>query len=207
MYKAIDHPLIKHKITWMRKMDTDKKMFRELLNEISIILMYEASRDLPLREIEVETPLMKTRGFVLKDNAVAIIPILRAGLGMTDILQDLVPIAKVGHIGLFRNEETLEPVEYYKKLPKDISQRHVFVVDPMLATGGSLSAAIDIIKKENPLSIKVLTIISAPEGLKRMETDHPDVMIYTAQVDEKLNEKGYILPGLGDAGDRLFGTL
>ena len=207
MYLAIDHPLIKHKITWMRKMDTDKKMFRELLNEISIILMYEASRDLPLREIEVETPLMKTNGFVLEDSAVAIIPILRAGLGMTDILQDIVPIAKVGHIGLFRNEETLEPVEYYKKLPKDISQRHVFVVDPMLATGGSLSAAIDIIKKENPLSIKVLTIISAPEGLKRMETDHPDVMIYTAQIDEKLNEKGYILPGLGDAGDRLFGTL
>ena len=207
MYKAIDHPLVKHKITWMRKADTDKKMFRELLNEISMILMYEASRDLPTREIEVETPLMKTNGFVLEDNAVAIIPILRAGLGMTDILQDIVPIAKVGHIGLFRNEETLEPVEYYKKLPKDILQRHVFVVDPMLATGGSLSAAIDIIKKEKPLSIKVLTIISAPEGLERMETDHPDVMIYTAQVDEKLNEKGYILPGLGDAGDRLFGTL
>ncbi|HPS31415.1 MAG TPA: uracil phosphoribosyltransferase [bacterium] len=207
MYTAINHPLIKHKITWMRKFDTDKKMFRELLNEISILLMYEASRDLPMREIEVTTPLMKTKSFILEDNAVAIIPILRAGLGMTDILQDLLPIAKVGHIGLFRNETTLEPVEYYKKLPKDISERHVFVVDPMLATGGSLSAAVTIIKKEKPLSIRVLSIISAPVGLARMEKDHPDVMIFTAQVDEKLNEKGYILPGLGDAGDRLFGTL
>ncbi len=207
MHKAIDHPLIKHKITWMRKADTDKKMFRELLNEISTMLMYEASRDLPMRQVEVETPLMKTKAMLLEDNAVAIIPILRAGLGMTDILQDLLPIAKVGHIGLFRDEETLEPVEYYKKLPKDISERHVYLVDPMLATGGSLSAAVDIIKKENPVSIKVLSIIAAPEGLERMEKDHPDVAIYTAQVDEKLNEKGYILPGLGDAGDRLFGTL
>lgn len=207
MHFEIRHPLIQHKITWMRKFDTDKKMFRELLNEISILLMYEASRDLPVREIEVTTPLMKTRSFILEDNAVAIIPILRAGLGMTDILQDLLPIAKVGHIGLYRNEKTLEPVEYYKKLPRDISQRHVFILDPMLATGGSLSAAVDIIKREEPLSIKVLTIISAPEGLARMEADHPDVMIYTAQVDDRLNEKGYILPGLGDAGDRLFGTL
>lgn len=207
MHFEIRHPLIQHKITWMRKFDTDKKMFRELLNEISILLMYEASRDLPVREIEVTTPLMKTRSFILEDNAVAIIPILRAGLGMTDILQDLLPIAKVGHIGLYRNENTLEPVEYYKKLPKDISERHVFVVDPMLATGGSLSAAITIIKKEKPLSIRVLSIISAPEGLTRMEHDHPDVKIFTAQIDEKLNEKGYILPGLGDAGDRLFGTL
>lgn len=207
MHFEIRHPLIQHKITWMRKFDTDKKMFRELLNEISILLMYEASRDLPVREIEVTTPLMKTRSFILEDNAVAIIPILRAGLGMTDILQDLLPIAKVGHIGLYRNENTLEPVEYYKKLPKDISERHVFVVDPMLATGGSLSAAITIIKKEKPLSIRVLSIISAPEGLARMEHDHPDVKIFTAQIDEKLNEKGYILPGLGDAGDRLFGTL
>lgn len=207
MFKAINHPLISHKITWMRKVDTDKKMFRELLNEISIMLMYEASRDLPVREVRVTTPLMQTKGFVLEDSAVALVPVLRAGLGMTDILQDLLPIAKVGHIGLFRNEETLEPVEYYKKLPRDISGRHVFLLDPMLATGGSLSSAVSMIKKENPLSIKVLTIISAPEGLARMENDHPDIMIYTAQIDDRLNEKGYILPGLGDAGDRLFGTL
>ncbi len=207
MFTAIDHPLISHKINWMRKHDTDKKMFRELLNEISILLMYEASRDLPVREVEITTPLMKTKGFILEDNAVALIPILRAGLGMADILQELLPIAKVGHIGLYRNEETLEPVEYYKKLPRDISERHVFILDPMLATGGSLSAAVDIIKREKPLSIKVLTIISAPEGLAKMEEEHPDVMIYTAQVDDRLNEKGYILPGLGDAGDRLFGTL
>jgi uracil phosphoribosyltransferase len=207
MFRAINHPLISHKITWMRKVDTDKKMFRELLNEVSTMLMYEASRDLPVREITVTTPLMQTKGFVLEESAVALIPILRAGLGMTDVLQDLLPIAKVGHIGLFRNEETLEPVEYYKKLPRDISQRHVFLLDPMLATGGSLSSAVSMIKKEKPLSIKVLTIISAPEGLAKMENDHPDTMIYTAQVDDKLNEKGYILPGLGDAGDRLFGTL
>jgi len=207
MFKAINHPLISHKITWMRKIDTDKKMFRELLNEISIMLMYEASRDLPVREVDVTTPLMRTKGFVLEDSAVALIPILRAGLGMTDVLQDLLPIAKVGHIGLFRNEKTLEPVEYYKKLPRDISGRHVFLLDPMLATGGSLSSAVSMIKKEKPLSIKVLTIIAAPEGLARMENDHPDIMIYTAQVDDRLNEKGYILPGLGDAGDRLFGTL
>lgn len=207
MFKAINHPLISHKITWMRKIDTDKKMFRELLNEVSIMLMYEASRDLPVREVDVTTPLMRTKGFVLEDSAVALIPILRAGLGMTDVLQDLLPIAKVGHIGLFRNEKTLEPVEYYKKLPRDISGRHVFLLDPMLATGGSLSSAVSMIKKEKPLSIKVLTIIAAPEGLARMENDHPDIMIYTAQVDDRLNEKGYILPGLGDAGDRLFGTL
>ncbi len=207
MLHEMNHPLICHKMTFLRDKNTDKKMFRELIEEISIMLMYEASKDLPLREIEVETPLAVTKSKVLVDNAIAIIPVLRAGLGMVDVLQNLVPIAKVGHIGLYRNEETLEPVEYYKKLPKDISQRHVFMVDPMLATGGSISAAIDIIKKENPLSIRILSIIAAPEGISKIRKDHPDVDIYVATIDEGLNDHGYILPGLGDAGDRLFGTL
>jgi len=182
-------------------------MFRELLSEISKLLLYEATKELPLREVEVETPLVKTPSYVLEDNAIALIPVLRAGLGMVDALQDLVPNAKIGHIGLYRNEETLVPVEYYKKFPTDIDKRNVFVLDPMLATGGSLSFAIDIIKKHNPTSIKVISILAAPEGVAQIEKAHPDVDIFTAMLDEKLNDKGYILPGLGDAGDRLFGTL
>ncbi len=207
MLYEMNHPLISHKMAYLRDKKTDKKLFREIIGEISVLLMYEASRNLPVVEVEVETPLVKTACNVLPDNAVAIIPVLRAGLGMVDSLQNLVPIAKVGHIGLYRDEESLEPVEYYKKLPKDIAQRHTFIVDPMLATGGSLSAAIEVIKKDNPVSVKVLAILAAPEGIDRVRKDHPDVDIYVAAIDEKLNENGYILPGLGDAGDRLFGTL
>ncbi len=202
----MNHPLIHHKIALLRDKRTDKKLFRELVSEITVFLMYEASRDMPLIQGTVETPLTQAQSLTLPEAAIAIIPILRAGLGMSDSLQDLVPIAKVGHLGLYRNEETLKPVEYYKKFPADISKRHVFVVDPMLATGGSLSAALSVIKQEQPPSIKVLSIIAAPEGLARLEKEHPDVSIYIAQMDEKLNENGYILPGLGDAGDRLFGT-
>jgi uracil phosphoribosyltransferase len=194
-------------MTYLRDKKTDKKMFRELLNEITVMLAYEASKNLPLTEVEVQTPLETTKSKILTDTALAIIPILRAGLGMVDALQDLLPIAKVGHIGLYRNEESLEPVEYYKKLPKDISKRNVFIVDPMLATGGSLSSAIKIIKEENPQSITVLSIIAAPEGISKIMKDHPDIDLYIAKVDRQLNENGYILPGLGDAGDRLFGTL
>lgn len=206
MYKVVNHPLVRHKVAFLRNKDTDKNTFRKLLNEISVLLLYEASSDLPMVETRIATPLAETKARVLKDDSLAIVPILRAGLGMTDLLQDFLPSAAVGHLGLFRNEKTLEPVEYYKNLPKHLSARHVFLVDPMLATGGSISAAATIIKKEKPLSMKILTIIAAPEGLARMEKDHPDVLIYAAQVDEKLNTKGYILPGLGDAGDRLFGT-
>ncbi len=207
MLFEMNHPLIWHKMTYLRDKNTDKKMFRELLNEITVMLAYEASKKLPLKEVEVTTPLETTKSKTLTDTALAIIPILRAGLGMVDALQDLIPIAKVGHIGLYRNEESLEPVEYYKKLPKDISKRNVFIVDPMLATGGSLSSAIKIIKEEKPQSITVLSIIAAPEGISKIMKDHPDVDLYIAKVDRQLNENGYILPGLGDAGDRLFGTL
>ncbi len=207
MFHLIHHPLIEHKMAWLRKKETDKKMFRELLNEISMLVLYEATRELPLVETTIETPVQATRCRVLPDTAIAFVPVLRAGLGMVDVLQNMVPISKVGHIGLYRNEETLEPVEYYKKLPRDINERHVFVLDPMLATGGSVSAAITMIKKYNPLSIKILAIIAAPEGVRRIETDHPDVDVYVAALDQGLNEKGYIVPGLGDAGDRLFGTL
>jgi len=194
-------------MAWLRDKETNKKMFRELLNEISLLLLYEATRDLPLRDVEVETPLRKTSAKVLEENAVAFVPILRAGLGMVDVLQNLVPNSKVGHIGLYRNEETLAPVKYYLKLPKDISERNVFLLDPMLATGGSLTEAIFEIKRFAPVSIRILSVIAAPEGIARVEREHPDVDIYVAAVDEGLNEKGYIVPGLGDAGDRLFGTL
>ena len=207
MLHWIRHPLIDHKMAWLRDKETNKKMFRELLNEISLLLLYEATRDLPLRDVEVETPLRKTSAKVLEENAVAFVPILRAGLGMVDVLQNLVPNSKVGHIGLYRNEETLAPVKYYLKLPKDISERNVFLLDPMLATGGSLTEAIFEIKRFAPVSIRILSIIAAPEGIARVEREHPDVDIYVAAVDEGLNGKGSIVPGLGDAGDRLFGTL
>ena len=207
MLHWIRHPLIDHKMAWLRDKETNKKMFRELLNEISLLLLYEATRDLPMRDVEVETPLRRTSAKVLEENAVAFVPILRAGLGMVDVLQNLVPNSKVGHIGLYRNEETLAPVKYYLKLPKDISERNVFLLDPMLATGGSLTEAIFEIKRFAPVSIRILSVIAAPEGIARVEREHPDVDIYVAAVDEGLNEKGYIVPGLGDAGDRLFGTL
>jgi uracil phosphoribosyltransferase len=203
----MDHPLIQHKLTFLRDKNTGTKHFRELVNEIATLMCYEATRDLPLMEVETETPLMKAKTKVIAGRKLAFVPILRAGLGMVDGMLDLVPSAKVGHIGLYRDPKTLEPVEYYSKLPLDMNERDVIVLDPMLATGGSSSDAITIIKRKNPKSIKFICIIAAPEGIKKLTETHPDVQVYCAAVDEKLNEHGYILPGLGDAGDRIFGTL
>ena len=202
----MDHPLVNHKITMIRDENTDTNNFRKLVYEISLLIGYEATKDLKLKDIEITTPMMKTTQKVLADK-VAIVPILRAGLGMLDGILDLVPNAHVGHIGLQRNEETLEPEEYYCKLPSDISEREVLLVDPMLATGGSSAAAVSFIKARGAKNIKLLCIIAAPEGLKVMNEKHPDVKVFCGALDEKLNEKGYILPGLGDAGDRIFGTL
>lgn len=201
-----DHPLIQHKLSLMRDVHTGAKEFRELLEEISMLMVYEVTRDLPTKEVEIETPLCKTKARHLSGKKVGIVPILRAGLGMVDGMLTLIPAAKVGHIGLYRNEETLEPVEYYCKLPKDIAERDVFVLDPMLATGGSAIDAIGQIKKRGAKHIKFIGLIAAPEGLKALHEAHPDVDIYVAAQDEKLNENGYIIPGLGDAGDRIFGT-
>jgi len=203
---VMDHPLIIHKVSKLRSKDTTVKEFRELVNEIALLMGYEATKDLKLTQIEVETPLVKTTGQII-EKQVAIVPILRAGLGMVDALMSLIPAAKVGHIGLYRDHDTLEPVEYYCKLPTDIEQRQVLVLDPMLATGGSSAAAIDFIKKRGAKKIKLVCVIGAPEGVKAVQKAHPDVDIYVGALDEKLNENGYILPGLGDAGDRLFGTL
>ncbi|MFI3325511.1 MAG: uracil phosphoribosyltransferase [Clostridia bacterium] len=203
---VMDHPLIQHKLTFLRDVNTGTKHFRELVNEIATLMCYEATRDWPLKEVETQTPMTKATTKVIDGKKVAFVPILRAGLGMVEGMLELVPSAKVGHIGLYRNEETLEPVEYYNKLPSDISEREVIVLDPMLATGGSAIDAISMIKKCSPKNIKFLCIIAAPEGLKKLAEIHPDVHIYCAAVDEKLNEKGYIMPGLGDAGDRIFGT-
>ena len=203
---VMDHPLILHKISMLRNKDTSVKDFRELAYEIALLMGYEATRDLELTQREVETPLAKTTGsFISKQ--VALVPILRAGLGMVDALMSLIPAAKVGHIGLYRDHETLEPVEYYCKLPPDIAQRQVLVLDPMLATGGSSAAAIDFIKKRGAQRIKLMCIIASPEGVEVVAKAHPDVEIFCGIVDEKLNENGYIVPGLGDAGDRLFGTI
>ena len=201
-----DHPLIQHKVTLLRDKDTGSKEFRELIQEITELLCYEATRDLPLKEIEVETPICTTKSKIIAGRKLAFVPILRAGLGMVDGTLELVPAAKVGHIGLFRDPETLKPVEYYCKLPGDINDREVIVLDPMLATGGSAIDAITLIKQRNPLSIKFMCIIAAPEGLKALSEAHPDVKIFCASLDEKLNDHGYIVPGLGDAGDRIFGT-
>jgi len=203
---VMDHPLIQHKLSIMRNKDTGIKEFRELLEEISMLLTYEATRDLPLEEVEVETPLCTCKTKMLSGRKLGIIPILRAGLGMVDGILQLVPAAKVGHIGLYRDPETLQPVEYYCKLPVDASERHLIVLDPMLATGGSSSAAIDFLKKRGCASIKLVCLLGAPEGIKYIMDQHPDVDIYIAAVDSHLNEHGYIVPGLGDAGDRLFGT-
>lgn len=203
---VMDHPLIIHKISMLRNKETTVKDFRELVNEIALLMGYEATKDLQLTEVEVETPLTKTTGHII-EKQVAIVPILRAGLGMVDALMSLIPAAKVGHIGLYRDHDTLEPVEYYCKLPTDIEQRQVLVLDPMLATGGSSAAAIDFIKKRGAKKIKLVCVIGAPEGVEAVQKAHPDVDIYVGALDEKLNEHGYILPGLGDAGDRLFGTL
>jgi uracil phosphoribosyltransferase len=204
--KIIDHPLIQHKLTLIRDKDTGPKEFRELVDEVATLMAYEVTRDLPLEEVEIETPIEKGRFKVLSGKKLGIIPILRAGLGMLDGVLKLIPIAKVGHIGLYRDPDTLEPVEYYCKLPVDVDERDLIVVDPMLATGGSATAAINFLKKKNPGSIKLMCLISAPEGIKRVQQEHPDVDIFTAAIDERLNDHAYIVPGLGDAGDRLYGT-
>ena len=201
-----DHPLIQHKTTILRQTTTSNKEFRELVEEITMLMCYEALRDLPLKEVEIETPLTKTKQKVLAGKKLAIVPILRAGLGMVDGMLSLVPAAKVGHIGMYRDEETLEPHEYYCKLPRDIDERLIVVVDPMLATGGSAIDAIGQIKGYGGKNIKFMCLIAAPEGIKALSEAHPDVDIYCANVDECLNERGYIMPGLGDAGDRIFGT-
>ncbi|MEG1613276.1 MAG: uracil phosphoribosyltransferase [Clostridia bacterium] len=200
-----DHPLITHKIAIMRDERTGSKEFRELVEEVAMLMAYEALRDINTMEIEVQTPIAKTKTRVIAKD-LAIVPILRAGLGMVNGIQALLPTAKVGHIGLYRDHDTLEPKEYYCKLPDDIVDREVIILDPMLATGGSASAAIDFIKKRGCKSIKLMSIIGAPEGIERVSKNHPDVKIYVGCQDEKLNEIGYIVPGLGDAGDRIFGT-
>lgn len=202
----MDHPLITHKITMLRDINTNTKDFRQLVYEIALLMGYEATKDLSLTNTEITTPLTDTTQKILCQK-VAIVPILRAGLGMVDGVLSLIPWAKVGHIGLYRDHETLQPVEYYCKLPSDIDSREVIVVDPMLATGGSSAAAISFIKQRGAKNIKLMCIIAAPEGVKKMQEAHPDVDIYCGALDESLNEKGYILPGLGDAGDRIFGTL
>ena len=204
---VMEHPLIKHKLTFLRDERTGTKHFRELVNEIATLMCYEATRDLPLVDVQTTTPLVTTTTQVIDGKKLAFVPILRAGLGMVDGVLNLVPSAKVGHIGLYRDHDTLEPVAYYNKLPADINEREVIVLDPMLATGGSAIDAINFVKKENPQSVKFLCIVAAPEGLEKLSKAHPDVKIYCATVDEKLNENGYILPGLGDAGDRIFGTM
>jgi uracil phosphoribosyltransferase len=206
MVNIMTHPLISHKLTIMRNKDTSVKDFRECAHEVALLIGYEATKDLKLKDYDIETPIGKTTGKQI-ERQVALVPILRAGLGMVDALMDLIPAAKIGHIGLYRNEETLEPVEYYCKLPTDIAERQVLVLDPMLATGGSAVAAINFIKKRGAKNIKFVCIIAAPEGIKTLREAHPDVEIFCGALDEKLNENGYIVPGLGDAGDRLFGTL
>ena len=203
---VMDHPLIQHKLSLIRDKNTGSKEFRELVNEVAMLMAYEATRDLPLTEAEVETPICPCKTKVLAGKKIGVVPILRAGLGMLDGVLRLIPAARVGHIGLYRDPETLEPVEYYCKLPGDITERDLIVLDPMLATGGSASAAISFIKNRGCKSIRMMNLIAAPEGIERVRRDHPDVDVYVACVDEKLNDHGYIVPGLGDAGDRLFGT-
>ena len=202
----MDHPLIQHKLSLMRDKTTGVKEFREAVSEISTLMCYEATRDLPLKEIEIETPMSVSKVKVISGKKLAIVPILRAGLGMVDGVLSLVPAAKVGHIGLYRDPNTLQPVEYYCKMPTDIANREVIILDPMLATGGSASAAIQFIKNYGVTNIKLMCIIGAPEGVQAVQKDHPDVEIFLASLDEKLNDQGYIVPGLGDAGDRIFGT-
>lgn len=203
---VFDHPLIQHKLSIMRDKSTSVKEFRELVSEIAMLMCYEATRDLPLEPVEIETPVAKATVNRIAGKKLAIVPILRAGLGMVDGMVSMMPNVKVGHIGLFRDPETLEPVKYYFKMPPDIEERDVIVVDPMLATGGSASAAIQFLKEDGVKHIKLMCIIGAPEGVARMQKDHPDVDIFVAALDERLNDHGYIVPGLGDAGDRIFGT-
>ena len=203
---VFDHPLIQHKLSILRDKNTSVKEFRELVGEIAMLMCYEATRDLPLEEVEIETPVAKATVKRLAGKKLAIVPILRAGLGMVDGMVAMIPSCKVGHIGLFRDPETHEPVKYYYKMPADIAERDIIVVDPMLATGGSASAAIQFLKDDGVKHIKLMCIIGCPEGIARMQADHPDVDIYVAACDERLNEHAYIVPGLGDAGDRIFGT-
>ncbi|MDU7337039.1 MAG: uracil phosphoribosyltransferase [Clostridium sp.] len=200
------HPLIQHKLTFLRDKNTGSKEFRSLVGEIALLMCYEATRDLPLEETTVETPVATATTKVLSGRKLAFVPILRAGLGMVDAVLEMVPAAKVGHIGLYRDHETLQPVEYYSKLPLDTNERDVIVLDPMLATGGSAVDAINIIKRSHPKSIKFMCVIAAPEGVEALSKAHPDVPIYCAHIDDRLDEAGYIIPGLGDAGDRIFGT-
>ncbi|MEW9094461.1 MAG: uracil phosphoribosyltransferase [Clostridiaceae bacterium] len=202
----IGHPLILHKLTLIRDKNTGSKEFRELVEEVAMLMAYEVTRDLELEEVEIETPICKAKCRMLAGKKVAIVPILRAGLGMVDGMLSMIPAAKVGHIGLYRDEETFKPVEYFCKLPQDIGERDIIVTDPMLATGGSAVDAIASLKAKGAKYIRLMCLIAAPEGIKAVEMAHPDVDIYVASIDEKLNEKGYIVPGLGDAGDRLFGT-
>ena len=203
---VFDHPLIQHKISLLRDKNTSTKEFRELVSEIAMLMGYEVTRSMPLEEVEIETPVGMAKAKIISGKKLGIVPILRAGLGMVDGMLNLLPMAKVGHIGLYRDPDTLEPVEYYCKLPVDAAEREIVVLDPMLATGGSASAAISFIKKRGVTSIKLMCLIAAKTGIARINREHPDVDIYYAAVDEKLNEHGYIVPGLGDAGDRLFGT-
>jgi uracil phosphoribosyltransferase len=203
---VFNHPLIQHKLSIIRDKNTGAKEFRELVAEVSMLMAYEVTRNLPLEEVEIETPVAKAKAKTIAGKKVGIVPILRAGLGMVEGMLNLLPTAKVGHIGLYRDPETLKPVEYYCKLPNDISERELILLDPMLATGGSASAAISFIKERGGQNIKLMCLIAAPEGISRVHNEHPDVEIYTAAVDEKLNSHAYIVPGLGDAGDRLFGT-
>lgn len=205
-FHLIEHPLITHKLSIMRNKKTGSKDFRELLDEIAMLMGYEVTRDLPLEDVTIETPITKMKAKMISGKKLAIVPILRAGLGMVDGLQRLVPVAKVGHIGLYRDPETHQPVEYYCKLPFDIEDRIVILVDPMLATGGSASDALTMLKKRGCTHIRMMCLVAAPEGVKKLQEDHPDVDIYSAALDDYLNEHAYIVPGLGDAGDRIFGT-
>ena len=205
-FHLVDHPLIQHKLTIMRRKNTPSKDFRELLDEISMLMGYEITRNLPLEDIEIETPICRTTAKRIAGKKLAIVPILRAGLGMVDGLLRLVPVARVGHIGLYRDPETHEPVEYYCKMPPDIDQRLVIIVDPMLATGGSASDAITMVKARGAKNVMLMCLVAAPEGVAKVQAAHPDVDIYAASLDEKLNDHAYIVPGLGDAGDRIFGT-
>lgn len=202
----MDHPLIQHKIGIIRKKDTSSKEFREMISEVAMLMCYEATRDLPLEPVEIETPISKMTARQLAGKKMAVVPILRAGLGMVEGMLAMIPAAKVGHIGLYRDPETLEPVEYYCKLPSDIASREVFVTDPMLATGGSATAAITMLKQKGAKKIHFMCIIAAPEGVRKMQEEHPDVDMFIGALDERLNDHGYIVPGLGDAGDRIFGT-
>ena len=201
-----DHPLIQHKISLLRNKNTGSKEFRELVGEVSMLMCYEATRDLPLKEVEIETPVALAKTKVIAGRKLAFVPILRAGIGMLDGVLSMVPAAKVGHIGLYRDPQTLQPVKYYCKLPSDINEREVIVLDPMLATGGSAVAAIQMLKESGAANIKFMCIIAAPEGLNALTAAHPDVQVYCAALDEKLNDDKYIVPGLGDCGDRIFGT-